>query len=115
MAINTLQSLEVIEVMENFLSRIRPSEDIRSKLDIDYKIEEQSIIVFEIRPQWNKPKVMLEHPFAKASFVKSKNIWKVFWKRADQKWHSYTPKPIVENLKEFTTLVEEDEHHCFFG
>lgn len=115
MAIDTLQTLEVIEVMENFLSKKRPPEHIRKQLDIGYKIENQSIIVFEIRPQWNKPEVILEYPFAKTTYVKANNHWNVFWMRADLKWHSYSPKPTVKNLKEFTKLVEEDKHHCFFG
>jgi len=105
----------VIEAMENFLARKRPPEHIRQELDIGYKIEEQSIIVFEVRPQWNKPEVIMENPVAKATFVKTKNHWKVFWIRADLKWYSYAPKPIVNNLKEFSKLVEEDKHHCFFG
>ena len=78
MAINTFQTLNVIEAMENFLSRIRPPEDIRHQLDIGYKIEQQSIIVFEIRPKWNKPDIILEHSIAKATYVKSKNNWTIF-------------------------------------
>jgi hypothetical protein len=115
MAIDTLQTLEVIEVMENFLSRKRPPERIRHEVDLGYKIEDQSIVIFEIRPQWNKPDIIHEHPFAKTTFVKAKNQWKVFWMRSDMKWHSYSPKPTVGSLAEFTKVVEEDEHHCFFG
>ena len=114
MAIDILQTFEVIAVMENFLSRKRPPENIRSQLDIGYKIENQSIVIFEIRPQWNKPETILEHPFAKATFIKTKNIWKIFWMRADFKWHRYSPSPIVKNLEEFVILVEEDRLHCFF-
>ena len=44
-----------------------------------------------------------------------KNIWKVFWQRADLKWHSYEPKPTVKQLTDFLKLVDEDEHHCFKG
>jgi len=47
MAIDILQTLEVIEVMENFLSRKRPPEHLRNQLDIGYKIEDQSIIVLK--------------------------------------------------------------------
>lgn len=115
MALDVFKTLEVIEVMENFISRIRPAEHIRSQLDIGYKIEDQSIIIFEIRPQWNKPEIILEHPFAKTTFVKTKNNWKVFWRRADAKWHSYTPKPTVSSLQNFTKLIQEDKYHCFFG
>ncbi|MBS1783311.1 MAG: DUF3024 domain-containing protein [Bacteroidetes bacterium] len=39
----------------------------------------------------------------------------MFWIRADLKWYSYSPKPTVNNINEFTKLVEEDKHHCFFG
>ncbi len=115
MAIDTLQTLDVIEAMENFLARKRPPEHIRPKLDLGYKIEEQSIIVFEIRPQWNKPEVRREYAVAKTTFVKSKNHWKIFWIKADLKWHSYNPKPTVKTVEEFTKLVEEDKHHCFWG
>ena len=115
MAIDVLQTLDVIEAMENFLARKRPHEHIRPQLDIGYKIEGQSIIVFEIRPQWNKPEIILEHPFAKTTFVKTKNNWKVFWMRADLKWHSYTPTPVVKTDLEFTKLIEEDKHHAFWG
>ena len=115
MAIDILQTLDVIEAMENFIARKRPPENIRPKLDIGYKIEEQSITVFEIRPQWDKPEVIREHPVARTTFVKAKNHWKVFWMRADLKWHSYTPTPTVKSIAEFTKLVEEDKHHCFWG
>ncbi|MBS1487441.1 MAG: DUF3024 domain-containing protein [Bacteroidetes bacterium] len=115
MAIDNLQTLDVIEAMENYLMRNRPPESIRPKLDLGYKIEGQSIIVFEIRPQWNDPQVILELPFAKTTFVKTKNNWKVFWMRSNLSWCSYEPKPTVKNVKEFTKLIEEDKHHCFLG
>ena len=115
MAIDALQTLDVIEAMENFIARIRPPEHIRPELDLGYKIENQSILVFEIRPQWDKPQVIRESPVAKTTFVKAKNHWKVFWMRADLNWHSYSPKPTVKTVKEFTKLVSEDKHHCFWG
>lgn len=115
MAIDILQTVDIIEVMENFLERKRPSKEIRNQVDIGYKIEDQSIIIFEIRPKWDKPDVICEYPFAKATFIKKTNIWKVYWMRADLKWHSYSPQEAVKNLKDFTRLVEEDKYHCFFG
>lgn len=115
MAIDTLKTLEVIEAMENFIVRNRPPKKIRDKLDLSYKIEEQSIFIFEIRPQWDKPEVIREHPFSKTTFVKAKNHWKVFWMRADLNWHSYPANPTVKSVKEFCKIVEEDKHHCFVG
>lgn len=115
MPIDILQTVDVIEAMENFLARQRPREHLRSKLDIGYKIQGQSIIIFEIRPQWDNPEVIKEYPVAKTTFVKTKNHWKIFWLRADLSWHSYTPKPTVKAIREFVIILEEDKHHCFWG
>ena len=115
MAIEIFQTLDIIEVMENFIERKRPPENMRHQLDLSYKIEDQSVIVFEIRPQFRSPDKKIEVNIGKATFVKSKNIWKIFWMRADMKWHSYDPQPTVKNLKEFLIILEEDRFGCFWG
>lgn len=115
MAIDTFQMLDIIEVMENFIARRRPEAHIRPKLDIGYKIDGQSIIVHEIRPRWDRPDEKVEPEIAKTTFVKKHNYWKVFWMRADLKWHSYDPCPIVPKLSDFVKLVDKDEYHCFWG
>ena len=115
MAVTSLQVLDIIEVMEAFLERKRPPEHIRPKLDIGYKIEVQRIIIHEIRPSWNDASKVIYPEIAKATFVKSKNHWKVFWLRSDLKWYAYDPKPTVKTLKDFVSLVEENKHGCFWG
>ena len=115
MALEFENEIEIIEVMEGFLVKSRPSEELRDKLDLSYKIIDQSIIVFEIRPIWNKPGEKMECSVAKTTFVKKEKIWKIFWFRSDMKWHSYKPTEKVNNLKEFVKIVEEDRHHSFWG
>ena len=111
----TDEIVSVEKIMEEYIEAIRPPENIRPQLDIGYKIEAQSVLIFEIRPQWNDPAIINEHPLAKATYVKSKNEWNVFWKKSDGKWHRYSPQPAVKTLSEFIELTEEDEHHCFWG
>ncbi len=115
MALDSLQTMNVIEAMETLAERKRPPEHIREKLDIGYKIEGQDVFVFEIRPRFDNPKVKREYPMAKTTFVKSKNHWKVFWMRQDLKWHSYEPKPTVKTIQQFAKLVEDDRYCCFWG
>ena len=115
MAIDVLKTLDIIEAMENYIAERRPPEEMRHKLDLGYKLEGQDIIVFEIRPVWNKPNEKMESPFAKTTFVKSKNHWKVFWMRSDLKWHAYQPVPNVPGIKDFIRVIEEDTYHCFWG
>ena len=115
MAIDTLKTLDIIEVMENFVDKRRPPLHIRHKLDISYRIEDQSVTIVEVRPKWDNPEIIRDHPVAKATFIKAKNYWKIFWLRGDLKWHSYKPNPIVPSLSDFVKLVDEDEYSCFWG
>ena len=115
MKIDVIQAIDIIEVMENYLERIRPPENLRVQLDFMYRIEGQSIIIFEIRPDWQNATVSIECPVAKTTFVKSKNHWKIFWMRADSKWHNYKPNPIVKEIKDFVRIVEEDKYNCFWS
>ena len=115
MTLDITKSLDIIETMENYIAKVRPRPEIRHQLDIGYEIKDQSIILQEIRPSWRNPTEIQRIGFAKTTFVKDKNIWKVFWQRADLKWHSYEPKPTVKQLTDFLKLVDEDVHHCFKG
>jgi hypothetical protein len=115
MAIDNLQVLEIIEVMEAFLERKRPPEDIRQRLDIGYTIEGQSIIIHEILSSGNDASKVIYPEVAKATLVKAKNHWKVFWRLNDLKWHAYEPTPAVATLQDFVKLVEEDKYACFWG
>lgn len=47
---------------------------------------------------------------AKATYVKKSGIWKVFWMRADLKWHRYEPVPEVSTLDEFLRIVLKSIH-----
>ncbi|MDQ6981055.1 MAG: DUF3024 domain-containing protein [Ghiorsea sp.] len=98
-----------------FMAKHRPPVHIRAEVDLDYKIENQSVSIFEIRPQWDNPTKKTEIPIAKATYIKKHKLWKVYWHRADLKWHSYEPQPTVKMFEEFLDIVGEDQHACFFG
>lgn len=115
MALDIIKTAETIRALEAFLDKRRPSEDIRAKLDYDYKIENQSIILFEVRPHWQKKDERVVSPVAKTTWVKAKNYWKIYWMRANLKWHIYEPVPYVDTIEEFLSLVDEDAYGCFWG
>ena len=115
MALDITKSVEIIEIMENYISRVRPRQEIRHQVDISYEIENQSIILNEIRPAWNDTSKMLTNAYAKATFVHQQNIWKIYWKRADNKWHLYEPSPTADRLEECLKIVDEDKVGCFKG
>ena len=115
MAISEFEIKKCERELETFMKAHRPPAHIRHELDLGYRISNQSIEIFEIRPNWRSPAEKMEHAVAKATFVKTQNCWKIFWQRADLKWHGYDPAPEVQSLKEFLDIVGEDRHACFFG
>ena len=58
---------------------------------------------------------MMTTGYAKATFVKNKEVWRIYWKRADNEWHLYKPFPVVDELKHFLKLVDDDVNYCFKG
>lgn len=115
MALDVLKMIDVIEALENYIAKVRPPLEMRKELDISYKIDNQSVIIFEIRPRYDKPEVYLESPVAKTTYIHVKHHWKIFWMRADLKWHNYQPKSFVKSINEFLKIVEEDKHGCFWS
>jgi len=115
MAISEFEEKRCERELEKFLIDKRPPAYIRDKLDIGYRISNQSVELFEVRPEWNNPQKKMETPVAKATFVKSRKLWRIYWYRADMKWHRYEPVPEVKYLEDFLSLVKKDEYCCFWG
>jgi hypothetical protein len=109
---NGITSIEIEEI-ENYLSYIRPSEEIRDQLDIGYRIEKQSVIILKL-DRIGSEKKKTENKIAKVTFVKKERSLESVL-ATDLKWHSYKPQPILINLLDFIQLIEKDEYGCFWG
>ena len=115
MALSEFETKRVEKLASQYIYAHRPPPHIRSQLDIGFRITEQSLELFEIRPRWDNPSEILEHDFAKTTFVKKTRSWKIYWMRQDLKWHCYEPVPRVASLEEFLSVVSEDAQACFRG
>lgn len=115
MALSEFEVKKIEKEVGRFVEKRRPPAHIRPELDLGFRVKDQSVEIFEIRPRWRHPGEKIEQPVAKATYVKTQKLWKVYWQRADLKWHSYDPAPEVDTLQAFLGLVDRDEHGCFFG
>lgn len=115
MAFSEFETKRLEKVVGAFIERRRPPPHIRPELDLAYRINGQSVEIFEVRPRWRGVPEEMEHPVAKATYVKTQEVWRVFWMRADLKWHGYPPALRVPTIEKFLALVSEDKHACFFG
>jgi hypothetical protein len=70
MALSEFEIKKVDKAVEKFMQKRRPPSHIRDKLDFGYRIKNQSIELFEIRPVWNNPEEKIEEAIAKATYQK---------------------------------------------
>ncbi len=115
MALSEFETKRCEKLVAQFIEKRRPPQHVRREVDLSFRIQGQSVEIFEVRPHWHDKAKMLEHSVAKATYNKSNRHWNVFWQRADLKWHGYEPHPVVKSIDEFLALVEKDEYAFFFG
>ncbi len=115
MAISEFEIKRIEKLVGKFIESRRPDPSIRNELDISFKITGQSFEIFEIRPRWDDPNIKLEGSIAKATYVKTTKKWKLYWKRADMKWHWYEPFGESESIEEILKAIDQDQHGCFWG
>ena len=115
MAFSEFEQKRYEKVVGEYIETRRPPAEVRDQVDLSFRVEKQSVIIFEIREIWNDRERKVESPIAKATYVISKKIWKIYWQRADLKWHSYEPTLETRSIEEFLSVVENDEYHCFWG
>lgn len=115
MAFSEFEKKKYEKLVGDYVEKHRPPPHIRNDLDLSFRIEGQSVVIFEIRPLWDDPNERIEKLVAKATYVKRQDAWKIYWQRADLKWHCYDPVPETKRLDEFLKIVEQDEYSCFYG
>ncbi len=103
------------QLTDKLIQKRRPPVEARDQVDLSFRLDKQSIVVYEIREIWNQPGKKQEIHIAKATYVKARKIWKIQWQKAGGKWHSYTSLPEVSNIADFLKELDKDPYSCFWG
>ncbi len=111
--------MDIININEkriaDYIQTKRPPVELRERVDLGYSFKNNEVILFEIRQKWNDPSKKNQLPFARCKYVKTQQIWKIYWMRASGKWELYEPKSKVTHIQSFIEIVESDEYSCFRG
>ena len=93
----------------------RPPLHLRDKIREGQRIAGQSIELYFGRPAFQRPGEWVEESIAKVTYVRVRDMWTIFWQRADMKWHRYEHQPEVITLSDALGVIHDDAHCCFFG
>ena len=81
-------------------------------------IKGHAVSIFEERVPWDgRGGAWTRMGVARFRYVRSEKAWKLYWMRADLRWHLYEPDPgeMPTDLEALLRLVEEDRLGAFFG
>ena len=116
MAFTAIEIAEHTALLEQlFWAKRRPPLPIRELMREGQRFDGHAIELFFVRPVYNDPTRHTEESIAKVQFVRVRQVWRIFWKRADGKWHGYQPHPEAATLAAALRVIDQDAKGCFFG
>jgi Protein of unknown function (DUF3024) len=114
MAFSELELKQIGQTVGEFCRKHSPVH-LRDKLRLEYAVKGHEVVIFERRPKWDNTKEWTESPVAKLKFIRSANKWRLYWMRADLKWHEYPGPSSSERIDDLVQEIDSDPHACFFG
>jgi len=93
----------------------RVPESARDQLSLEFNITGAKILLFEVRPQFQKPDNRIRIPVAQFRFDPTDGIWSLFCRDRNEKWHLYEPLASSENIGELISEVDKDRTGIFWG
>ncbi len=107
-----------LKQIENTIGKMcerKPPAHLRDQVRTIYKVTGHDLAVYEERPRWNNPQEWTSTPIAKFKYIRKDNVWKLYWMRADMKWHLYGAVERAKSLESLVREVDTDPHGAFFG
>jgi hypothetical protein len=104
-----------IEKSVGALCRGRSPAHLKKELRVEYRISGHDVLIFEVRPRWDKPEELSESDIAKLRYMRTRKRWYLLWKRASGKWETYQPRPENKDISVLVSEIENDPYGCFWG
>jgi hypothetical protein len=88
---------------------------IRSELEVRFRFDGNSVVLYERRPAWRRPGEWVEPVVAKFRYFVGRKEWVLYWRDRNQRWRRYDlikPSPLFEEL---LSEVDSDPTGIFWG
>lgn len=112
--LSELELKRVERAVGALVAKRRPPAQIRAEVDLFFRAVGHSVEIFEVRKRWMGEGTQ-EIPVAKATYVKTRQVWRLFWQRSDLRWHRYDPLPEARSIDPLLAEIDADPYRCFWG
>jgi hypothetical protein len=113
-ALSEGQRTHVTKLLTEFCSTRVPAH-LRDQLQHGFRIENNSIELYESRPAFRQPQEWRKLDVAKFKYVASRGHWRLYCQYRDLKWHEYEPKPMARSFDALLREVINDPTGIFWG
>ena len=114
MAFREVDLKRIEQTVGGFCGNCSPGH-LKDKLRLTYEVKGHEVVIVERRPRWDNETEWTETPVAKLKFIRSANKWRLYWMRADMKWHKYPGLSSSHRLDVLLEEIDADPLACFFG
>jgi hypothetical protein len=114
MAFSELELKRIEQTVGEFCRKRSPAH-LRDKLRLESSVKGHEVVLVEQRPKWDDSNEWIESPVAKLKFIRSANKWRLYWQRADLKWHEYPGQSSSDRIGDLVQEIDADPLACFFG
>lgn len=111
MAFNDIEVANIKRCMDFFMEKRRPHKFIRDEVDLIYEMQDQSVIIKEVRNIMGR---IVESHIAMISFIPSQNGWKLFRLNGWGEWED-THDGFIATFSIAIKIVDDDSVGYFFG
>ena len=114
MAFNEFEIDQIQKIVGSFCERRVPGH-VKDKIRLGYSIANDEVVIEEARPWQDESSEWTEMEIAKLRYIRKRDEWQLYWKRASGKWWPYEAHSDSRTLAAMITEIDLDPDGCFFG
>ena len=114
MALSELQHAHIDRLFTVYC-RDDPRPEVRAQLRHGFRVDGNSVELFESRPAYVPPHDWRDSGVAKFRYVHGRGVWQLLCQHRDLRWHRYRRLPEAPSIDRLLAEVEADPTGIFWG
>jgi hypothetical protein len=88
---------------------------VRDQIQVSYKIQNDTITIYESRPHWQKPDVWTERTIAQFRYNTKDKLWTLYNSDRNNRWHKHPATGPAATLDPLLEKLDNDPAGIFWG